>query len=40
VPGHELDALERVIDGNRRFLVVEKVGQAAEIANGHIPRRS
>ena len=39
VPGHQLDGLERAVDGNSRFLVVEKVGQAAEIANGHDPRR-
>ena len=40
VPGHQLDGVERVVDGNSRFLVVEKVGHAAEIANGHDPRRS
>lgn len=32
VPGHQMPAIERVVDGNSRFLVVEKLGHAAEIA--------
>jgi hypothetical protein len=40
VPGHELEAVERVVEGNRRFLVVEKLGPAAEIADAADPRRS
>lgn len=36
--GHELPEVERVVDGNDRFLVVEKVGQAAAIARDADPR--
>jgi hypothetical protein len=32
LPGHQLPDVERVVDGNGRFLVVEKVGAAAEVA--------
>ena len=37
-PGHQLDAIEQVVNGNGRFLVVEKLGQAGEIANAANPR--
>ena len=30
--GHQLPEVECVVDGNGRFLVVEKIGQAGEIA--------
>lgn len=36
--GHELPEVERVVDGNARFLVVEKIGPAAEIARDADPR--
>ena len=32
VPGHQLPEVERVVSGNERFLVVEKVGAAAQVA--------
>jgi len=32
VNGHQMPEIERVVEGNSRFLVVEKVGAAAEIA--------
>lgn len=32
LPGHELPHVERVVDGNGRFIVVEKLGAAAEVA--------
>ena len=31
-PGHQLAGIERVVDGNGAFLVVEKIGRAADIA--------
>ena len=31
-PGHEIDGVERVIETNERFHVVEKQGEAAEVA--------
>lgn len=31
-PGHQLAGIERVVEGNGRFLVVEKVGRGADIA--------
>jgi hypothetical protein len=37
VPGHQQAGIERVVDGNGRFLV-EKQGRAGEIAAGN-PRR-
>ena len=40
VPGHQLEGSERVVDGNGRFVVVEKVGRAAAVANADNPRRS
>lgn len=39
-PGHQLAGIERVVEGNGRFLVVEKVGRAAEIAQADDPRRT
>jgi hypothetical protein len=38
-PGHQLQGIERVVYGNRRFFVVEKLGQAGEIADNANPRR-
>ena len=38
VPGHELDEIERVVERQRRYVVVEKVGVAAEVAREHDPR--
>jgi hypothetical protein len=38
VSGHQIPELERVVDGNDRFLVVEKVGAAGEIAHADDPR--
>jgi hypothetical protein len=38
VPGHQQEGNERVVDGNERFLVVEKVGEAAAIARDSDPR--
>jgi hypothetical protein len=32
VQGHQLPEVERVVGGNRRYVVVEKLGVAAEIA--------
>jgi hypothetical protein len=32
VPGHELPEVERVVAANERYLVVEMVGAAAEVA--------
>jgi len=37
--GHELPAVERVVEGNDRYLVVEKFGDAADIAEAGDPRR-
>jgi hypothetical protein len=37
--GHELPELERVVDGNSRFLIVEKVGAPGTIARAADPRR-
>jgi hypothetical protein len=37
--GHQLPEQERVVDGNDRFLVVEKVGPAATLARAADPRR-
>jgi hypothetical protein len=40
VNGHELPEVERVVDGNGRFIVVEKTGHAAEIALANAAPRS
>lgn len=37
--GHQLPEVERVVDGNGRFLVVENVGAAATIARASDPRQ-
>jgi hypothetical protein len=39
VPGHELPAVERVVETSDRFLVLEKVGEGAKIAEDTDPRR-
>lgn len=31
VPGHENECVERIVERNPRFLVVEKVGRAADV---------
>lgn len=36
--GHELPEVERVVDGNGRYIVVEKFGDAAEVAAATAPR--
>ena len=33
IPGHEDPTLERVVEHNERFLVVEKTGEAGEVAS-------
>ncbi len=38
--GHQVPAVERVVHDNGRYLVVEKVGPAAEIAKAGDPRRA
>jgi hypothetical protein len=38
VAGHELPGIEHVVEGNGRFLVVEKDGAAGEIAIAGDPR--
>lgn len=40
VKGHQTPAVEQVVDGNGRFLVVEKTGRAAEIARANAPGRA
>lgn len=37
-PGHQLAGIERVVEGNGRFLVVEKIGRAADVAQTDDPR--
>ena len=37
--GHELPEVERVVDGNARYLVVETIGVAADIAHAGAPTR-
>ena len=39
VNGHQVPEVERVVDGNGRFIVVEKTGHAAEIADADDPRQ-
>ena len=38
--GHQSPEVERVVGGNGRYLVVEKIGAAAEIAQADVARRS
>ena len=33
IPGHEDPTIERVVEHNERFLVVEKTGEAGEVAD-------
>jgi hypothetical protein len=37
-PGHEIPAIERVVDRESSYVVVEKVGDAAEVAEETDPR--
>ena len=37
--GHQLPEVERVVDGNGRYLVVETIGAAGELACSSDPRR-
>jgi hypothetical protein len=37
--GHEPDELERVVDRHARYVVVEKTGDAGELARADDPRR-
>ena len=38
VPGHEIPAVERVVAREETYVVVEKVGEAAEVAEETDPR--
>jgi hypothetical protein len=38
VPGHEIPAIERVLEREATYVVVEKVGNAAEVAEETDPR--
>jgi hypothetical protein len=38
VPGHELPVVERVVDSTERFLVLEKLGEGATVAEKTDPR--
>jgi hypothetical protein len=40
LPGHELPDVERVVERHEGYVVVEKLGAAAEFARRHDPRRS
>lgn len=37
-PGHQRPGIERVVAGNSRFLVVEKIGDAGQLAEHDDPR--
>ncbi len=39
VDGHELDEVERVVERHARYIVVEKFGEAGELARSEDPRR-
>ncbi|HEY8028740.1 MAG TPA: hypothetical protein VIE38_04430 [Gaiellaceae bacterium] len=39
-PGHEQDEVERVVVGNGRYLVVENIGEAADVALADDPRHA
>jgi hypothetical protein len=39
LPGHEVDDIERVVEQNERYAIVEKVGVAAEVASRLDPRQ-
>ena len=38
VPGHETEEIERVVERHEGYVVVEKVGLAADVAREHDPR--
>ena len=38
LPGHEDESVERVLERNERYIVVEKIGEAAEEADDLDPR--
>jgi hypothetical protein len=38
VPGHEFDDVETVIESRPGYIIVEKLDQAAEVAERHDPR--
>ena len=38
VPGHEAPDVERVIEAGPRYVIVEKLDQAGEVAEQHDPR--
>ena len=38
VPGHEREGVERVLEEHQEYLVVEKVGEAGEVADETDPR--
>ena len=38
IPGHEDGSVERVIERNERYVVVEKIGEAGEEADDLDPR--
>ena len=38
VPGHEAPDVERVIEAGPRYVIVEKLNQAGEVAEQHAPR--
>jgi hypothetical protein len=38
LPGHEDESVERIVERNDRYLVVEKIGDAAEEADDRDPR--
>jgi hypothetical protein len=40
LPGHDIPAVERVVEENERFAVVEKVGESAVVAVANDPLRS
>lgn len=37
--GHQLPGVERIVEGTSRFLVVEKIGAAGEVARASDPRQ-
>ncbi len=39
IDGHELEEVERVVQRHARYIVVEKVGEAGELARSEDPRR-
>lgn len=38
LPGHQLPEIERVVGGNGRYRIVEKLGEAATVARASNPR--